>query len=98
MNRIAGCQWVLAVLMAVGQAVSAQTLRIEYFQWTKTHHKDGKVSVMDSESGQFITRTKKVCYDSDKEGFSVENGSIDISCGQAHGTHQFRRRGSIAYR
>ena len=78
MSKIASWQWMLVLLMAVSQATSAQTLRIEYYQWTKTYYKGGKVKTEDGKSGQFITRTKKVCYDSDQEGCTVNNGSLTL--------------------
>lgn len=55
---------------------NAQDLRIEYYKWTKTHYKNGTIKTMDGKSGQFVTRHKKVCYDSDNEGCTVHNGSL----------------------
>lgn len=78
MSRLMARGLVLSVLILFCQCVFAQTLRIEYYKWTKTFHKSGKVETKDGKSGQFITRTRKVCYDSDREGCTVNNGSLTL--------------------
>ena len=69
------CITFLFVIVLVSHA---QNLKTEYYQWTKTVYKNGTTKTMDGKSGQFVTRHKQVCYDSDKEGFTVYNGSLTL--------------------
>ena len=62
----------------------AQSLRTEYYQWTKIVYKNGTIKTMDGKSGQFVTRHKQVCYDSDREGFTVSNGSLTLKAKQGN--------------
>ena len=41
-------------------------------------YKHGKIQAQNGNSGQFVTRTKNVCYDSDKHGYTVGNGSLHL--------------------
>ena len=51
---------------------------VEYYVHTKTYYKDGSVVVEPGNSGQFITRNGNVCYDSNRDGFSVNNGVLQL--------------------
>ena len=53
--------------------------KTEYYQWTKTFYKGGKTKTLDGKSGQFVTRSRKICYDSDKEGCTVGNGTLTLT-------------------
>ena len=68
----------ITLLFVIVLDLNAQGMRIEYYQWTKTVYKNGTTKTMDGKSGQFVTRHKQVCYDSDREGFTVSNGSLTL--------------------
>lgn len=51
-------------------------MKVEYYKWTKVYYKGGKTKTMDGQSGQFVTRSRKVCYDSDNQGCTVGNGTL----------------------
>lgn len=55
--------------------VNAQTY---YYKQIGIKEHNGKVSNGDEDSGQFITFTKKGCYDSDREGYTVNNGNLTL--------------------
>lgn len=66
-------------ILSLSSLSEAQLLRVEYYQWTKTYSNDGKLlQTLDGKSGQFVTRTRQVCYDSDKDGCTVGNGSLKL--------------------
>lgn len=73
-------RFLITVLLVLCQTsvVSAQK-RVEYYIHTKTYHKNGSVTVEPGTSGQFITRNGQVCYDSNRDGFSVGNGSLQLT-------------------
>lgn len=77
MNKI--LLFLLSLGMLYPSFIEAQRLRIEYYQWTKTYDENGNSKTMDGKSGQFVTRTQKVCYDSDKDGCTVKNGSLKLT-------------------
>lgn len=70
--------FIIVILFATFQSIAAQQLNVEYYQLTKTYYSDGSSKVENGKTGQFITRTKQICYDSDKDGYSVRNGTLRL--------------------
>ena len=65
------------LLIAIGiQGYSQQT---DYYRWDKTYLKNGTTTKETANNGLFITRKGNVCYDSNREGNSVENGNLKLS-------------------
>ena len=58
-----------------------------YYKQVKIVSKDKKEQVGNGK-GQFITFTHKGCYDSNKEGYKVDNGFVEYK-GNANGYHTF---------
>lgn len=80
-----GWRLLITVLLVMCQtSVVCAQKRVEYYVHTKTYHKDGSVTVESGTSGQFITRNGQVCYDSNREGFSVGNGSLQLKLQQGN--------------
>lgn len=69
MNRL----YTFVLFILISMCVSAQ--KTYYYKLTK-RVKDG-VSHSSVSGGQFITFIDKACYESDKNGFSVEHGRLD---------------------
>lgn len=80
MNKVWGL--VLCLLLIVPIVADAQFLRTEYYKWAKTYYADGTIKEMSEESGQYVTRTRQVCYDSDNVGCSVNNGTLKLTDNQ----------------
>ena len=73
----------IIVLLALCQTSFAYAQkRVEYYVHTKTYYKNGTVTTEPGTSGQFITRNGQVCYDSNRDGFSVDNGSLQLKIQQ----------------
>lgn len=70
-------RWLCFFLFCLSLVIS-NAQRVEYYRWTKTYYKNGKIQAQNGNSGQFVTRTKNVCYDSDKHGYTVGNGSLHL--------------------
>ena len=77
MNNIAKI-FLCALCLALPVLLYGQ-VKTEYYQWTRTHYKGGKTKTLDGKSGQFVTRSRKICYDSDKEGCTVGNGTLTLT-------------------
>lgn len=58
--------------------ISAQHVITGYWRLTKTYYKNGKQKVNNVNTGQFIARNSKICYDSDNQGYSINNGSLKV--------------------
>ncbi len=67
----------LILFCVVSVAAFAQP-KVEYYRWTKTYHKNGNVENISGNKGQFVARNAKVCYDCDKEGCTVYNGTLTL--------------------
>lgn len=78
MNNLSKQILCITLLFVIVLDSNAQSMRTEYYQWTKTVYKNGTTKTTDGKSGQFVTRHKQVCYDSDSEGFTVSNGSLTL--------------------
>lgn len=67
------------ILMGMSfHTINAQHVITEYWRLTKTYYKHGMVKVNKVNSGQFIARNSKICYDSDNQGYSINNGSLKV--------------------
>ena len=70
-------RWLCFFLFSLSLVI-CKAQRVEYYRWTKTYYKNGSMQVQNSSSGQFVTRTGNVCYDSDSRGYTVGNGSLRL--------------------
>ena len=78
MNRVV-IGLLLCLSLVPSTRAGAQFLKTEYFKWTKTYYVDGSVKETSGESGQFVTRTRQICYDSDSEGCTIKNGTLTLT-------------------
>ena len=72
--------YTLLSFVLISLCVSAQ--KTYYYKLTK-RVKDG-VPYTNVSGGQFITFIDKACYESDKNGFSVEHGRLDYKYSENH--------------
>lgn len=67
------------IFLLITITVQGYSQHTDYYRWSKTYQKDGVMKIETANNGQFITRNKNVCYDSDKDGYSVGNGNLRLA-------------------
>lgn len=60
-------------------AQAQQNKRVEFWKMTKKYDANKNVTTISGNTGLFITRVREVCYDSDAEGLSMNNGHLTLS-------------------
>ena len=73
---------VLFVSVFSFETITAQTQqnkRVEFWKMTKKYDANKNVTTISGNTGLFITRVREVCYDSDAEGLSMNNGHLTFS-------------------
>lgn len=74
---------VFMIVFAFGTGVAQK--RVEYYKYIKSIYlSTNKVSMAKEGLGQFITRNGDVCYESDKYGNTVGNGSLKLTVRQGN--------------